>query len=116
MKQRNPRMAREIRTIHAMIEIYCRAHHGDRRTQDGLCAECGGLLDYAELRLDKCPFQEHKTTCANCPVHCYKPSMREKVKEIMRYSGPRMTFRHPVLALFHLLDGRRKAAHPRAKI
>jgi hypothetical protein len=115
MKQRHPRMTRESRTIQAMIEIYCRAHHGDHGTRSGLCSECGELLYYAELRLDKCPFQEHKTTCTNCPVHCYKPSVREKVKEIMRYSGPRMTFRHPVLALCHLLDGRRKAASSKSK-
>jgi hypothetical protein len=24
------------------------------------------------------------------------------------YSGPRMTYRHPVMAMQHLLDGRRK--------
>ncbi len=108
MKQRHPRIARESRTIHAMITLYCRDHHGDHGTAGALCPDCREVLDYAELRLDKCPFQENKTTCAHCPVHCYTPSMREKVKAIMRYSGPRMTFRHPVLALFHLLDGRKK--------
>ena len=60
------------------------------------------------MRLDKCPFLEGKTTCANCPVHCYKSDMREKVREVMRYSGPRMTLRHPILAVFHLIDGLRK--------
>jgi hypothetical protein len=101
----HPRMARERKTIGAMIGIYCWDQHG---TRDGLCGECKGLLDYASLRLEKCPFQEGKTTCGKCPIHCYKPEMREKVKEEMRYSGPRMTFRHPILALFHLIDGMRK--------
>lgn len=101
----HPRMARESRTIHAMIRIYCRAHHGAGRE---LCPECKELLSYAEARLARCPFQENKTTCANCPVHCYKPSERETIRVVMKYSGPRMTFRHPVLATFHFLDGFRK--------
>jgi hypothetical protein len=103
--QTHPRMARENRTINAMIRIYCRAHHG---CGPELCAGCRELQDYAEARLAGCPFRENKSTCANCPVHCYKPSMRERVREVMRFSGPRMTWRHPVLALFHLIDGRRR--------
>ncbi len=100
-----PRMARERETIRAMIRLYCRGHHpGPERP----CAECRELLAYALERLDRCPFQEGKTTCANCPVHCYKPSMRDRVRAVMRYSGPRMLLRHPILALLHLWDGRRK--------
>lgn len=95
-----------------MIRIYCRAHHGPLRKTGGLCSRCKELQDYAEVRLAGCPFQENKTTCANCPVHCYKPSMREKIREVMRYSGPRMTYRHPVLALFHLIDGMKKKQPP----
>jgi len=96
-----PRIRREKKTIQAMLKIYCNSFHG---THKELCRDCAELLDYARLRLDKCPFQENKTTCANCPVHCYKPSMREKVKSVMKYSGPRMLLKHPVLALFHLVD------------
>ncbi|GAB6062973.1 nitrous oxide-stimulated promoter family protein [Deferrisoma palaeochoriense] len=104
-KERNPRMERERKTIAAMIRLYCRGHHpGPERP----CAECRELLAYALERLDRCPFQEGKTTCAHCPVHCYKPSMRERVRAVMRYSGPRMLLRHPILALLHLWDGRRK--------
>ena len=33
--------------------------------------------------------------------------MRERVREVMRYSGPRMLWRHPVLAAAHLMDGRK---------
>ena len=99
------RMARERKTIQAMVRIYCRGEH---HTQDGLCADCAELLTYAEHRLDKCPYQESKTTCANCPIHCYKPDKREQVREIMRYAGPRMLWRHPILALNHLIDGRQK--------
>ena len=109
MSEKTRRMERERRTIRAMTEIYCHGHH---RSNGGMCAECRELLDYAEMRLARCPFQEKKTTCANCPVHCYKPAIREKIKEVMRYSGPRMTFHHPLLALRHILDGRKKQAPP----
>lgn len=95
-----------------MIAIYCRAHHG---TSGALCAECAELLHYALCRLDRCPFGADKTTCAKCPIHCYKPSMRQKVKEVMRYAGPRMIYRHPYLAVRHLLDGLRRSQQPPGK-
>ena len=98
------RIDREKRTIRAMIRIYCRDHHG---SSDELCAECAEILGYAEERLDRCPFGGDQTTCAKCTVHCYKPSMREQVKVIMRYAGPRMIWRHPILAARHILDTRR---------
>ena len=104
MKNLHPRLRREDRTVRAMIEIYCRHHH----SSDGLCEECLNLYDYSRERLIKCPFQEGKTTCAKCPVHCYNRIMRKKIREIMRYSGPRMLYRHPVAAVRHVIDGRRK--------
>ena len=101
------RITREKRTVAAMVRLYCRKHHGSRGS---LCPECSELLDYATCRLDRCPFGPQKTTCASCPIHCYKPQMRDRVKEVMRYAGPRMLLRHPILAVRHLLDGRRKQA------
>lgn len=92
------RIAREKRTIEAMITIYCRAHHGAAGT---LCVECRELLDYACCRLDRCPHGEEKPACADCPIHCYKPAMKDRVKAVMRYAGPRMLYRHPLLALRH---------------
>ncbi len=71
----HPRITRERKTVEAMIGIYCQDRHG---TGNGLCPECEVLRDYARQRLQKCPFQEGKTTCAKCPVHCYKPDMREQ--------------------------------------
>jgi hypothetical protein len=67
------------------------------------------MLDYAAVRLERCPFQEDKPTCAKCPVHCYQPKLREQLKAIMRYAGPRMIWRHPILAIRHSLDAYRKA-------
>ena len=89
----------------AMVAIYCRAHHGRASPP---CPECAELIDYALARLDRCPLGETKPTCAHCAIHCYKPSMRERVRAVMRYAGPRMIWRHPILALGHLFDGWRK--------
>lgn len=104
-------LGRELLTITRMVEIYCDAHHG--RQGDGLCDECGEFMDYAAVRLEKCPYGEDKPTCSNCPVHCYKPERRTQAKAIMRFAGPRMIFRHPWLAITHKLDGFRKAKHPK---
>ncbi len=73
-----------------------------------MCTECRSLLDYAHGRLDTCPFHESKPACNHCEVHCYSRGMRERVKKVMRYAGPRMMFRHPVLSLYHLADKLRK--------
>ena len=104
--QRHPRLARELATLTAMFEIHCRDRHG---SIGGLCEKCAGLLGYATRRLDRCVFGDAKPTCANCTVHCYAAAPREEVRVIMRYAGPRMLTRHPVLAVRHLLDGRRPA-------
>jgi len=100
-----PRIARERKTIEAMVRLYCRDHH---HSGGRLCNECQALLDYARQRLDRCPFAEDKPTCAKCTIHCYRPDMRAQVREVMRYAGPRMISRHPILAIRHLLDGLRR--------
>ena len=105
MPNSRSRMARENNTIETMIGMYCHYQH---RTKGLLCGDCQELLDYARERLAKCPFQEGKPTCAKCPVHCYTPIMRSRVKAVMRYAGPRMAYRHPLMTLFHFLDGRRE--------
>ncbi|MCX5999996.1 MAG: nitrous oxide-stimulated promoter family protein [Chloroflexi bacterium] len=104
MDESHPRIARESKTIAVMIDLYCRSKHGS----DKPCADCNELLIYAKERLEKCPFQEGKTTCAKCPVHCFKPDMREKIRAVMRHSGPRMFYRHPLMATLHLVDRSRK--------
>lgn len=100
------RMIREKKTIAYMVDLYCRDHH---KTVKELCAECKQFEDYAFLRLDKCPFQDKKSTCGKCTIQCYKPDMLQRAREVMSYSGPRLLFHHPGLALHHILDKRRKA-------
>jgi hypothetical protein len=93
-----------------MIGLYCGAHHADARPAGGgRCAECEALVAYASGRLDRCPYGEGKPACSKCPTHCYKPVMRERIRTVMRWAGPRMPLRHPVMAAMHLVDGRRGA-------
>lgn len=99
------RRAREFRTIVAMLRIYCHAHHASQGP--ALCPECAELHDYAQRRLERCVFGDAKPTCAKCTVHCYKPVMRERVRQVMMWAGPRMLWRYPVLAVRHMIDGRR---------
>ena len=97
---------REKRVVHLMIALYCRKKHGQRT----LCPDYAALDQYAAARSDKCPFMETKTVCSNCAVHCYRPDMREKIRLVMRFSGPRMILYHPILAIRHVITSKKEAA------
>jgi len=90
---------REKAMVHEMIALYCRKQHHTLR--GSLCSECQQLHDYALARIEHCPFMETKTFCSACKVHCYKPEMREKIRAVMRWAGPRMLPVHPVLSIRH---------------
>lgn len=93
--------AREQEVVSCMIELYCRRKH---HTKGTLCPECAALRDYAAARSAHCPFMGHKTFCSQCPVHCYKSEMRQKIRAVMRFSGPRMLLVHPLMALHHMAE------------
>ena len=95
--------AREERVVKEMITLYCRHHHGS-----ALCPDCEELLTYAHQRSEKCPFMETKTFCSNCRVHCYDPAHRARIRSVMRYSGPRMLFHHPLLAIAHVIETKKE--------
>ena len=99
------RLRREARTVELMIRMNCAADHESGKD---LCADCAALLAYSLERIDGCRFGAGKPVCSRCTVHCFRPAMREEVRAAMRYSGPRMTYRHPYLAMRHLLDRRRE--------
>ena len=100
----NKRRNHEKYIIEKMIKIYC---HGNKHTSNGLCIDCQNLLEYASLRIDKCPFMHNKTFCSSCKVHCYKTDMRQNIKMVMRYAGPRMIFHHPILLIKHIIEEKR---------
>ena len=90
-----------------MIRLYCRRKEGNR----AVCDSCRQLKEYALARLDCCRFGERKPACRNCKVHCYQPELREKIRRVMRFSGPRMLLCHPILAMWHVvctLRGKRR--------
>ena len=109
------RIADEKKVVALMIRMYCRRHCRQqgrtakadridaRHTTNGLCPECAALLDYALRRLDSCRFGNGKPSCRKCPVHCYRADMRERIRTVMRWAGPRMIFHHPLAATKHLL-------------
>lgn len=101
MENTEEKRRREKIIVSQMIYLYCRKKH---HCKTALCPDCEKIHDYAMARSDTCPFMETKTFCSNCKVHCYKPEMREKIREIMRFSGPRMVFHHPMMAIRHMIE------------
>lgn len=112
----NKKRQNEEKVLRLMIQVYCRGNHGIHKKQ-GLCEECRQLADYAVLRTQKCPFMETKTFCSACKVHCYAPAMQGKIRQVMKYSGPRMMLYHPVTAIRHVfvtLSAKRKEKRGRS--
>ena len=92
-------LEKEHDTIKTMIQMYCKDCH---KSNGDLCENCSELFNYAEERLKGCQFGENKPTCDTCTIHCYKPDMREKIITVMRYAGPRMIYKHPIMGFRHL--------------
>ena len=99
-KKRN----REKKVITGMIRLYCKKNHKNGE----LCDECKEVLEYSLKRIDHCRYMETKTFCANCKTPCYSPQMKEKIKKIMKFSGPRMLIYHPILVVYHIISGIKK--------
>lgn len=106
------KIEREKHIVQVMIALYCRGkgHVSDNSrfnvdtSTPSLCPQCRELLSYAHARLNRCRYGNEKPSCTRCPVHCYKPAMREQICQVMRYSGPRMLLHDPIVALAHLWD------------
>lgn len=90
----------EKQTVELMIKIYCTHHHHNK---DIFCEDCEKVRKYAFLRLDKCAYGKNKPACRQCKTHCYSPSMRKQIIEIMRFSAPRMIYKHPLYTFYYIL-------------
>lgn len=97
---RKSRAEREKITVETMIHMYCHAKHG---SNGELCKSCSRLSRYAVTKYEKCPFGAIKPECSICPIHCYRPEEKNKIKSVMKYAGPRMIIKHPVMAIDHLV-------------
>lgn len=96
------RRQRETNTLQLMISIYCKGRHSGQNGD--LCNKCVNLLEYACERMARCPKGSAKRSCRVCEIHCYSPLMRTEIREVMRYSGPRMLYKAPLKAIRHLLN------------
>ena len=97
---------KETEIVQLMIELYCHKKHNTEKGD--LCQDCQQLLEYAKFRRSKCPWGDDKPFCTNCPIHFYKAEMRQKIKDVMRFSGPRMMFHHPIVAIRHLVESKKQ--------
>ena len=92
---------RDIRVLADFISVFCREKHQDETKEAfpvkearlrllnhnlRLCRDCSRLLNHGMAKLLQCPY-DPKPMCKKCPTHCYAPGYREKVREVMRFSG-----------------------------
>ncbi len=92
---------KELITI--MIKLYNKKKLGQKQ----LTKEMQELLDYSYLRIENCPhrkknFNGKKPFCSCCTIQCYKADMKQDMVEVMKFSGPRMIFSHPIVSIEHL--------------
>ncbi len=103
----------ETETVNLMIALYCHKKHKSKKGE--LCKDCQELKEYCEYRLSLCPWGDKKPFCSNCPIHCYNKEHRERIRTVMRFSGPRMLFHHPILAIKHVVETKREKRKIRKK-
>lgn len=104
----------EKEVVTFMISMYCRRMHKSKKGT--LCPECQELVNYVKKRVELCPYMATKTFCSACKTHCYKPKMRVKIKEVMRYSGPRLLFYKPWLCMRHIWIQKKSARQKQKEI
>lgn len=98
------RIEREKRTLAVMVKMYCDHYHDKIGS---ICSDCNELTEFANERINRCIFQDDKPVCSECLVHCYRMDMRDKIKTVMCFAGPKMIFHHPILGIRHLIDKRK---------
>ncbi|MFA6033299.1 MAG: nitrous oxide-stimulated promoter family protein [Myxococcota bacterium] len=78
------KLKRELSTLTAFIGVFCHRVHGTRKGQ--LCPDCIELLEYSTSRLKDCPYTP-KPDCKSCKTHCYNPFHRQRIRQVMKFSG-----------------------------
>lgn len=99
MDKINKKVEFEKKIVSEMIFLYCKKKHNC----DTLCSECLELLEYSNNRIDNCRYIEEKNFCSNCKTKCYSPKMKAKIREVMKFSGRRLLFSHPILCVKHII-------------
>lgn len=106
---------KDLRLLVSFTSVYCHHHHDvptdgvDIGTESSaplvagkhlVCSDCRELLAYAVARRIHCPL-DPKPVCKHCPVHCYKPDCRQRIKDVMRFSGKHLLLRGRFDLLWH---------------
>jgi len=106
---------KDLKILAWFTSVYCQDHHQPPREpltdlplqltsleRYPCCAECREFLIYAIERRLNCPLEE-RPVCKHCKIHCYRSDYREKVREIMRYSGKALIKRGRLDLVWHYL-------------
>jgi hypothetical protein len=116
-KPNNDKLLRkDLRTLALFIRIYCRAHHESRNQVNirgfdlkeitgkslELCPQCANLLHHAFVKRQHCTY-DPKPACKDCPSHCYAKTYRQKIREVMRFSGRKLLLSGRLDYIFHLI-------------
>lgn len=102
----NTHVDKDRQTLEAIGRIFCSAHHNEARDSEGLCPSCRATIDATLERAAACPYG-HETNCEDCRVHCQRGEAQARIREIMRYSAPRMAVRHPLMTMEYLRKKRK---------
>lgn len=86
------KIEKDKKTLYFMIDLYCQKKH---KSTVEACDECADIYQYASKKLDLCKFGDDKPNCKKCTIHCYNKATRSRIREIMRFSGPRIIFHRP---------------------
>ncbi len=107
----------DIKTLIKFVEIFCRKNHDGLRTpfffrlydireieekDISLCPDCTKLLAYGLTMRLKCP-HDPKPMCKKCETQCYKGEYKQKIREIMKFSGMYMIKHGRLDLLYHYL-------------
>lgn len=111
-------LRRDLRTLASFIVLYCHHRHKDAlkgpvrlKTHDveriagrpvRICDDCARLLAHAFTKRTHCPMSP-KPACKHCPNHCYHPTYRRQIREVMRVAGKRMVLTGRLDYLIHLI-------------
>ena len=93
------KIEKEKEIMKFMVCLYCK----HKLKTDGIPKQYVRLVEYASQRLDRCRFGNNKSSCTKCPIHCYRKDMRSMMREVMKWSGPRMFLHSPLTAIRHFL-------------
>jgi uncharacterized paraquat-inducible protein A len=115
MEQFTREQLKDIKVLVKFIQLYCAAHHDNQeqaalpteieemfKSGVALCPECSAILEHGLLKRSRCPL-DPKPSCKRCHIHCYSREYREKIRNIMAYSGKRMILRGRLDYLWHYL-------------